>query len=80
MKIIHDETDVSIKRAVGTLEPGAVVLNGCGNLCLVVKDPTLDSFGKTRVVLLETGQNYTVNNTCQYEVVDATLVWKRKCA
>lgn len=78
MKLIHDPTDLSVKKLVKDIPPGSVIINGEGNLCLVMRSTSeLEAYNKVRMVNIENGGNYTVNGTCQYEVVDATVTWKR---
>lgn len=79
MKITQNPQDQSLKQNVRDIHSGAVVVNGEGNICLVMKDtPELVAYHKVRVVRLDDGGSYTVSDTCQYEVVDAEVTWRRK--
>ena len=78
MKVTRDPADGFHTAQVGTMTPGTTVLNSSGNVCLVVRDDNERILNdKIRLVNLASGMSYTVNSTCEYEVVDAQAVWRK---
>lgn len=74
MNIVQHPAKESVKKEVGSMPAGTVVINGEGNICMVCR-PEAD---KIRIVNLHIGGVYSVLPTCRYEVVDATLTWSYK--
>lgn len=79
MKITRKADTNLWKRPIGDLQPGDVIINGEGNLCLILRRTVEDlNDNKTRLAGLESGTSYAVKNTTEYEVVNAEVVWQRK--
>lgn len=76
MKIVQDKSRAPRKVPVCTLAHGSCVVNGEGNLCMVIR-PTNEDFEakRVRLVNLEHGGHYTVKETCEHEPVQAVVTW-----
>ena len=62
------------KTPVGEITPGTPVMNGEGNLCMVCRSGDVGD-NKIRLVNLENGGTYTVKDTCEYEMIEANVIW-----
>lgn len=79
MNVPQDKTRGDRKVAVSTLPVGSCILNGEGNLCLIIRPTEKDQEdGKVRLCNLAHGGHYAVLGSCLQEPVFAQVTWSYK--